>query len=314
MRPATAGARSGVSAGVRVKGQSGALCPLTLTPLSPLLLLLVATSAPAQDSAGPLEQRDPIHWAYSSFLGTGFYKVSDDREVFILDLPLGWDWREPAWDPETGGDWGLRFDVPVNLGVHRIDFVDDLLDLENYGTLGIIPGIVAEVPLSERWRLMGYGHFGWGTDLSSDERAWIWDAGLRSHVAFRNRDLDWGLFGEAFAAGYLPNEGSNSSLGGLGAGVDFAHPVSWRANDGTPLLLTWDLTWRWYADELTFRSRTGFSTTIDDEWRVSVALARSDGPIRLWFMEFDQLGLSYRVDSEGQFQGITVNFSAPFDR
>ena len=51
-----------------------------------------------------------------------------------------------------------------------------------------------------------------------------------------------------------------------------------------------------------------------DEWRLSVALARSDGPIRIGFLEFDQLGLSYRVDTSGQFRGLTINISAPFSR
>ncbi len=277
-----------------------------------LLTLALHGAAAAQEQAQA--ERDSIHWAFSSFLGTGFYRVSGDREVFVLDLPVDWTWREPVLALDGERTWGVRFEAPVNLGVHSIDFVDDLLDFDTYGTVAVTPGVEVELPVSDRWRVKAYGHFGWGTELSSEEQAWIWDAGLRSHLAFTRGDLDWGLYGEAFTAGFTPDEGPSSSLGGLGGGVDFSHPVSWRANDGTPLRLTWDVTYRWYADTLTFRSRFGSTTQVEDEWRVSAALARSDGPIRIWFLEFDQLGLSYRIDSEGQFRGITVNFSAPFDR
>ncbi len=284
-----------------------------------MVTLMSVVSAPLSGHAqqqAPSVERQPaaIHWAYSSFLGTGFYRVSGEREVFVVDMPFGWDWREPELFADGSRQWGVRFEAPVNIGVHRIDFIDDLLDIENYATVAAMPGVELELPVNEHWRLKAYGHLGYGTDLSSDERAWIWDAGLRSHRAFKSGSLDWGLFGEAFTAGYAAKDGPDGSLGGFGAGVDFRHPTVIRATDGTAMNVTWDLTWRWYADDLTFHPIAGEPTSIEDEWRVSVALARSDGPIRIWFLEFDQLGLSYRTDSDGEFRGITVNISAPFSR
>ena len=36
--------------------------------------------------------------------------------------------------------------------------------------------------------------------------------------------------------------------------------------------------------------------------------------MRLWFVQFDQLGLGYRISSDGAFRGITLNVSGPLDR
>ncbi len=120
--------------------------------------------------------------------------------------------------------------------------------------------------------------------------------------------------GEVFHAGYNPNDARRGGLGGFGLAVDFRHPISWRAMDDGPLDVTWDLTYRWYGDELTFRGSERQQVSIGDEWRVSLALARRDRPMRLWFIPFDQLGLGYRISSDGAFRGITLNVSGPLDR
>ncbi len=53
---------------------------------------------------------------------------------------------------------------------------------------------------------------------------------------------------------------------------------------------------------------------IEDEWELGVAFARQGGPINIWFMNFEQMGLIYRFDTSGNFQAITLNFRSPFTR
>jgi hypothetical protein len=177
-----------------------------------------------------------------------------------------------------------------------------------------MPGVKLDWLLSERWVLRGVGHVGWGTEVSGDEHAWIWDVGLKSRYGLEHGDLDWGVLGEVFHAGYNPDNKRAGGLGGFGVAADFRYPIGWRTMDDGPMDIVWDVAYRWYGDELTFRSRSGPDVRIDDEWRFSVALARRDRRMKFWFLSFDQLGIGYRLSSDGDFRGITLNASGPLER
>lgn len=264
--------------------------------------------------SGRVQARNTVHWAYSSFLGTGWYQVDSGLDVYVLRAPLSWDWR--ATDPAKKGaaGFGLTVDLPVTFGLQQVDGFDELLDIDNIGTVSFTPGIEAEWAVTERWWLRGYTHLGWGIDTQGDEQAWVWDLGLKSRYTVGNPEQPVGLFTEIFAAGYWPDEGSASSLGGLGAGMDFRTPLAWHNSGGQQFELAWDLSYRWYGDQLTFNTTLQDSTTITDEWRLGAALALRERRIKIWLFEFDQLGLGYRISSDGQFRGLTVNLAGPFRR
>lgn len=272
-----------------------------------VLLAALATVLPRHAVA-----EDQIHWAYSAFLGTGFYQVEKEQDVFVLRVPFYWNLR--ATDPGRGGadGVGLTLDLPVTFGLYQLDLFDDLLDIDNFGTVSFTPGLEAEWAVSDRWWLRGYGHVGWGVDTRRDEQAWMWDAGIKSRYSVGQPERAIGFFAEVFTAGYRPETGSANNLGGLGAGVDYRQAVPWRSNDGDPLDLVWDLNYRWYGNELTFNTTRRTSTTISDEWRLGAALALRDRRIRIWLFEFDQMGLAYRFSSDGQFRGLTINISGAF--
>lgn len=280
-----------------------------------LFLLLLASPVFAQDSPTPAEEasRD-IHWAYSSFLGTGFYRVAGDREVFVLDMPFSWNWREPGAGGQGWEDLGIQFDFPVTVGVHRLDFLGGTLDPENFGTLSFTPGVDLRYALTDRWMLRGYVHGGGGVDLSEDETAWIWDAGVRARYGFTAGRVDWGVLGELFHAGYNPSVGPAGSLGGFGLGTEGETPVALRAGDGGALNATFDVRYRWYADGLTFRGRNDSDVRIRDEWRFFAGFHWRERPLKAWFLTFDRFSVGYRISTDGQFRGVTVSMSAPLDR
>ena len=37
-----------------------------------------------------------IHWAFGSFLGTGVYRLSDERGAFVLKIPMRWTASQTA--------------------------------------------------------------------------------------------------------------------------------------------------------------------------------------------------------------------------
>jgi len=281
--------------------------------LAPALcaLFLVVPAPPAQAQSG-----GAVHWAYAGFLGSGWYRVGDGLDAFLLSVPPSWRYRE-ADEAATGFDRvGIRFEVPVTLGLYQLEEIDEILEADNIGTVSVSPGVEFEYPVNERWRLKVIGHLGWGTGVGDeiDESAWSWDATVRSRHAFRSGALDWGLLGELFYAGYRTDGGDQGSLGGFLAAVDFSLPIPAYTVSGRPLRLNWDLGYRWLADDLTFLPRNDALRSVDDEWQLGVAIAPDTGLFRIGPLRFEQLGLAYGFSSDGGFRAVTFNINAPFSR
>lgn len=48
------------------------------------------------------------------------------------------------------------------------------------------------------------------------------------------------------------------------------------------------------------------------QWEVGIALAKRDRPIRIWFLDFEHIGLAYRFSSDRNLSAITLNLRSPF--
>lgn len=262
---------------------------------------------------------EPVHWAYAAFLGTGWYQLDENQEVFVLRIPPRWYFRDASIDAAGQRSVGIEFHFPLTFGLHRFEELEDLTDFDNIGTLSFNPGVEIEYPVTDRWRLRAYGHFGWGTEVDTSDTAWIFDAGVKSRFAFQSGKLEWALVNEVFYAGYNEKKhgadsGASDSLAGVMAGVDFSYPISLRSGMGDALKLKWDISYRRFANDALFTSLNRSPDVIEDEWELGVAFTRQDGPINFWFMSFEQIGLIYRFDTSGNFQAITLNFRSPFTR
>ena len=273
------------------------------------LLLLLPGISSGQDSG-----EDGVHWAYAAFLGTGWYKLDSDRQVFVLRIPPRWYFRDSSIDETGKRQLGIEFNFPLTFGLHKLEEINDIIDFDNIGSASFNPGVEIEFPVSDRWRLRAYGHLGWGTVVNSNENAWIYDTGLKSRYGFKNGNLDWAIVNELFFAGYDANNSNSDSLTGMMAGLDFSYPVTFGSATRDTLKLNWDISYRWYENDPSFPRTASVPVLIEDEWELAVAIARRDGPIKIWFLKFEHMGLSYRFNTNGSFRAITVNFRAPFTR
>ena len=278
------------------------------TLLLSLLLLLPGLSA-AQDSAA-----EGVHWAYAAFLGTGWYKLDSDRQVYVLRIPPRWYLQDSSIDESGQRQLGIEFHFPLTFGFHKLEAIDDFIDFDNIGTVSFNPGIEIEYPVSNRWQIRAFGHLGWGANSESNESAWIYDAGLKSRYTFQNGSLEWAVVNAVFLAGYNGETTGSDSFDGMMAGLDFSYPIGLGSGTGGALKLDWDLSYRWYENKPSFTRIASVPVSIEDEWEIGVALAKQNGPIKIWFLKFEHMGLSYRFNSDGSFRAITVNFRAPFTR
>ena len=277
--------------------------------LAACLLLLASAGAAQEDSSAS------VHWAYSAYFGTGWYRVSGDRDVFVVRMTPRWTWAEPALDEDGNRKVGLYFKAPVSVGLDTFDY-DDVLgaaDLDNVSFLSVNPGIDIEIPINDIWSLRPYASIGHGQALDASDSAWTYWAGVKSRVAFQSGKLNWRLLNQVGFVGYTPNRGPDDTIWPVMAGFEFDYPVGAQRPDGDQMLLHWHVTYTRFGDDLVFIGNPTVASEITDQWEIGAALRRRDSTIPIWFLNFDMLGLGYRTSSNGDLQGITFVYRSIFD-
>ena len=257
-----------------------------------------------------------LHWAYASYFGTGWYAVGDSRDSFVIRWTPRWEYRDASLADDGERSIGVYFKFPVTAGLETFE-LDDLpgaLDPDNLGSLSVTPGIDLEIPVTQRFSLRPYAAVGWGTTLNRNDSAWTYWAGIRSRYSFQSGKLGWALLNSVSYVGYTPSDGAAEDFWPLMIGLEFQYPLGKKKVDEDTWLLYWHGTYTSFENDLDFNSLDGLGTEpITDEWELALALGKEDQPIRIWFMNFERLGLGYRTSSNGELRGITFIFRSVFD-
>ena len=147
------------------------------------------------------KSEDIINYAYSNWIGSGFYKI-DDRTVYMLRAPFSYTLREA--DSEN---WGMALLFPATIGFHDHSEGED-----NQATVTFVPGVRFDFPVLDNWRLKPFGQFGFGRDFSGSDVAWIYGVGIKSLATF---DLNFSEldFGTAFTWADQSQSGGGSDKG-----------------------------------------------------------------------------------------------------
>ncbi len=291
----------------RNKGQFS--CFITFRNVVSALLLSLPICGLAQELEPP-----NTHWAFSAFIGTGWYRISDNRSVFVFRIPPRQVVRESSFDELGKRKIGIEIHYPVTLGLNNVSDVGGIIEPDNFGTISFTPGLELEIPVTEKWYLRPFAHAGWGKETDGGSSAWIYYGGLKSRYTPGNSKLDWSLLNAIYFAGYTPQKGVRDNLGSAMMGVEFRQPISWGEAWGDDLNLDWHVTYTRLIDEAKFVSPVQFSQSIDDQWELGLALRRSNKPLRIWFVDFEHVGLSFKSSSNGEFRAITVNLRSPFTK
>ena len=138
----------------------------------------------------------------------------------------------------------------------------------------------------------------------------VWE--MVSELTSRSVSLDHLLIQVGFA-GYTPNEGPSDVILPVMVGLQFDHPVGKPADQADQKMLHWHVAYWRFGNSLEFDSIVSDANDIRDQWEIGAALARRESPIRIWFLNFDRLGLGYRVSSDGALKGVTFIFRSLFD-
>lgn len=281
----------------------------------PVLLaaILLPASLQAQAVAREPDPVRQVHWAMGAFFGTGWYQVDQNRSVFVFRVPPRQTVRRAGFGQDGKRIVGVEIQYPLSFGLHRFDDIPDVIDFENYGTVSFTPGVQLEIPVNLRWSLRPYAHVGAGHEVDSSEWAGIWYGGIKSrYLLGESEKLNWSLLNAVYYAGYKPEYRERGRYGSVMSGLEFSQPLGRLTLGGSPLRLNWHVTYNYLFDKLNFHVDDDRVESIRDQWEIGLALAREGKPIKIGFMTFEQVGLSYKRSSNGHYRAISFNLRSPF--
>ena len=281
-----------------------------------ILSFAISSQAWAQD-AKQQRSEDPVrqaHWAMGAFFGTGCYQVDVNRTVYILRVPPSQTLRESSIDKNGKRSLGIEFQYPLTFGLHKLDDLGDFLVFDNFATVRFTPGVHVDIPVTEKWHLRPYVHAGWGTETKSTDSAWIYYGGVRSRYRLGSGKADWALLNAVNYAGYNPDFDKRGKYGSVMTGLEFDHPLKGVSLGGEDVWLNWHLTYNYFYDELNFHVDEGHVESVRDQWELGLALGKGEKKLKIWFIHFEHVGLSFKASSNGVYRAISLNMSSPFTR
>ena len=264
----------------------------------------------------PVLEPNAVHWAYSAYFGTGWYKVRDEKEVFVLRTSPKRALREAGLSDLGERTVGIDVKLTITAGLDSFSF-DDLpgaIRIDNLASLSAMPGIDITVPVNERWTLRPHASIGWGRILGESDSAWAYWAGLKSRYAFVKDKLDWAVVNSIAYVGYTPSEGSAADFWPLMAGVEFDYPLAVKTSGGEQLFLRWHGTYTTFGNDLDLDFIIGLSEPIRDQWELGFSFHKEESRIKMGWFKFERLGLAYRASSNGNLKGINLVFRSTFNR
>ena len=278
---------------------------------APFLMLLLAAGV----AHGQAELEPDVEWAYASFFGTGWYKVTDTREAFILKASPRWSAGEAGFDAAGTRVIGYTLRVPVTVGLTRFGLEDlpSIIDLGNLSTISA--GLVGEmdIPVNERFSIRPIAETGYGTVLGETDSAWTWRAEVRSRYSFMAGRLDWWLLASIGITGYVPKIGDSDDFSYASVSAEFAYPVKWMTAEDSQTMLYWHLSYMEFIDDIEFSRGLLPDDSVGNYWQFGIAMGKRDKPIKVWFMKFERLGLAYKYSDNGRLRGINILFRSLYD-
>lgn len=252
-----------------------------------------------------------IPWGFAVALGSGIYGIGDDSTIYIFRLQpkLSKYFSEETYPGERR--LSLEFKFPVALGVLHFDIIRGNFpsSLQN---ISFAPGVEVQIPVTRRWTLRPFGHFGWGRELTKGgESAWMYWAGIKSHLAFEAGKFDFGLVNSLARMRYTSSRGKAYSLSPLGTGLEIDHPLGKLKASGDQLYLKSHVYNFWYIDRLElFLSPDQNPVELRMEWEIGLSVGKK-GKLKIWLFKFDRIGLGYRFSD--YTKGIRIYFSSYFN-
>jgi len=253
---------------------------------------------------------EPVHYAYSNYLGSGIYHTTG-QDVTLINLPFS-----VALGQEGKTTYSLR--LPVSLGFFDFNFEDiPELDLpDSVGTFTFTPGIQFNYQYTDNLVLESYLDLGYSRNLTTDKDVLVYSGGISSLYSFNVGKYDSIWASRIYYAGY---DGHNYNAADLYAaiqiGVDTGLPVKYQlfGYHYQPRLFA---TAFWYFTEVDFNLPSVSKQNTTEQNKVTLsnsfefgATMKFDKVIGYSWAGFDTIGISYRFSKN--INVVRLLFSFP---
>lgn len=260
-----------------------------------LALAALGAVSPAVAQPEPQDDHDPFHWAYASTIGSGVYRLTDGTQARVFRVRPAVRVRQA--ETREGPNFGVRILLPIAAGIQDLDG-DDLpagREDDEIEMVAFLPGVEFEFP-GERWALRVNAQYGYGKELEgAEEDAKLLELGVRSRLTWSGAAGKPTWIGGLTWLGFETGADLRRSLLRMTHGFEFDVPVPRWQFRGRSMHLYPHLLGDWYYRPPGWLDvGDGPSRHMDTEWQVGLAAGPADG-FRIWFLEFDAVGVALRV-------------------
>jgi len=263
-----------------------------------MVVLLAVCFSIAQSVALAAEKsEDVINYAYSNWIGSGFYKVGD-RSVYLLRGPFSWTLREA-----DSKKWGLELLFPATIGFHDFSHGQN-----NVATITFVPGVQLSYPILENWWLKPFGQFGVGRDFSGSDIAWIYGAGIKSLTTFELEDSELDFGAALTKAGQNQGGGgSDSGFSMIEIGVNSRWPTKITVLDRQSDLNMY-FVYSQFVNDLNFERAEKENKNIHRLYKFGIALSSKEKYPILGLLDLRGGGLDVTIGNGYYGVGLTTGF------
>lgn len=243
------------------------------------------------------------NFAFSNYLGTGFYTTSG-QNVFVIQIPLDHTIIE-----KTDTDAGWLLNLPITIGLinfGNLEF-EELPDVDDVTTLTFVPGIEYQYPVTPDWTLIPFADYGFARDFNQTSNVLITGVGIKSYANFHLNDSVLTL-GNRLLYAREKSEDANDASDYLLIETGLSYQLNNELSIGSHAINT-NLYYvnYYYPDSLEFFDRTENPIIIGVANEIGVTLSNLPD-----FMFFDspEIGLGVRISDDIKVYRLV--FGAPF--
>jgi len=275
-------------------------CRIVALLLISLFCLELSAAESLSDDTSEVEL---TNFAFANYLGSGFYS-SGNQKLFIFRLPLSSELTEV-----TSAKGGLRLNYPVSLGAGVIDAesdfpeIEEILDLNNFLTLSVVPGLEYVLPVTEIWTLLPFFDLGIAKDFQNDTTIGVGGVGAKSFVSL---EFDRSRLIIANRLLYAEQEnvdtGANSHFSSFETGLEYIIPTNYTIKGSLVSFSVYYINY-YYLDDLVLGGSSENRISLENKNEIGFTFTL---PKHEWLPDNLQLGFGVQVTRNTDFYRLVL--------